>query len=83
MKRIPYADLHNLDEDGRIEVIGKMAMEKRQIVAFFTDADPGKADRYIAKLKAKFPGIRIVDFFAGPVANVVTIKVGPPDAEAN
>jgi hypothetical protein len=27
----------------------------------------------------RFPGIRIIERFAGPVANTVSVKVGPPD----
>ncbi len=78
-----YVDIADFEEDKRIAIIGDMAMKRRQRVAFVTDSDPGKAERYISKLKAKFPGIRIVDFFKGPVAGTVTVKVGPPDAAAN
>lgn len=80
---VPYADMGDFGEDERIETIGKTVMEKRMTVAFMTDSDPGKADRYIAKLKAKFKGIRILDIMAGPISGVITVKVGPPDAAVN
>lgn len=73
-----YADLGVLDEDKRIDIIGARAMKLGQTVAFVTDADPGKADRYISKLQAKFPGIVVLGRFNGPVPNTVTVKVGPP-----
>lgn len=53
-------------------------MRHRKTVGFVVDADPGKADRYIAKLKEKFPGIVVLGKFAGPVKNTVSVKVGPP-----
>src|SRR4051794_22600592 len=70
-----YADLHNLSEDERIDFIGRSVMEgpassgdKPVMNAFVVD-DHAKADRYVQKLKQKFPGIRIIDRFDGPVAN--------------
>jgi hypothetical protein len=74
----PYVDIASLDEDKRIDLIGHRAMDHKEVVAFVTDADPGKANRYIRKLQAKFPTIRILDRFPGPVPNTVTVKVGPP-----
>jgi hypothetical protein len=76
-----YADLYSLTEDERIQVIGETVMRHRKTVAFVTDADPGKHNRYIDKLEALFPGIVILEKLKGPVANTVTVKVGPP-AEA-
>jgi|GEM_PF-3298266 len=82
-KGTAYVDMGDLDEDSRIDTIGHYVTQYRKTVAFVTDADPGKADRYIAKLKAKFPGIKIVDFINGPVAGTVTVKVGPLDSSLN
>lgn len=72
-----YADLHNLPEDDRIEVIGKCVMENRQVVAFFVDNIPGKAERYIRKLIDKFPGIVIMDRIKEATAGAEMIKIGP------
>lgn len=80
---VPYADMGDASEDARIDAIGKFVMERRKVAAFMTDSDPGKADRYISKLKAKFKGIRILDVMPGPIDGVVTVKVGPPDVSAN
>lgn len=71
-----YTDLADEHEDERIRQIGEQAM--RKIVAFITDSDAGKADRYISKLKERFPGIRVVGRGDGPVDKTVWVKVGPP-----
>jgi len=78
MRKPKYADLGDFEEDKRIDIIGDAAMRLKQTVAFITDADPGKADRYIAKLKARFPGIVVLGRSNGPVKGSVTVKVGPP-----
>lgn len=71
-----YADLYRLQEDQRIEVIGKYLRENPdQVVAFYTDDEEGKADRYIRKLITLYPRVRVVDRFNGPVPNVVTVRV--------
>lgn len=77
-KRPRYADLADLDEDKRIEIIGRTVLDQRKTVAFVTDLDRGKADRYIAKLLKRFPTIVIVGRFDGPVPNTVTVKCAPP-----
>jgi len=77
----PFSDIADLNEDTRIMAIGRAAMVQKKVVAFITDSDPGKADRYIEKLTKQFPGIVIVGRWEGPVANTVTVKVGPPGTE--
>lgn len=77
-KKPIFADIADLEEDRRIEIIGGMAMAGKT-VAFITDSDEGKADRYIKKLTERFPGIRILGRFDGPVPNTVSVKVGPPE----
>jgi hypothetical protein len=76
-----YADIADHEEDARIDIIGSTVMKHRKTVAFITDSDPGKADRYIRKLTERFPGIKILGRFNGPVLNTVSVKVGPPDAK--
>jgi hypothetical protein len=79
-----FADLANLPEDQRIEAIGKLTMEgsassaDKPIMNGFIVETPAKAARYIAKLKERFPGIRIIDQTAGPVPDTVLVRVGPP-----
>jgi hypothetical protein len=79
-----FTDIADFDEDTRIDMIGKAAMsgkqssgEKPLIIGFVVD-NHIKADRYIKKLREKFPTIRIIDRFDGPVQNTVTVRVGPP-----
>jgi hypothetical protein len=82
-KPAAYIDLHSIDEDKRIDTIGHAVMVHRSIADVITDAEPGKAERYIAKLKAKFPGIQILERFDGPTPGAVTVKVGPPAESSN
>lgn len=80
MKKIPYADLGDFGEDYRINIIGKTVMEQKKVVAFLTDAKPpSKVERYIKKLKERFPGIVVLGRFDGPTAGVVGVRVGPPE----
>ena len=74
----PYKDIADDPEDDRIQKIGEMVMKDKLVVGFVTDAEPGKADRYISKLKERFPGIRVIARGDGPVPEVVWVKVGPP-----
>ena len=71
----PFSDLYKLKEDDRIDLIGHCAMHKLMTVGFVLE-DDAKAERYIAKLKAKFPQIVIHE--KGPLKGLVMVKVGPP-----
>lgn len=73
-----FADLGDLDEDERITQIGYAVAVHKMTVAFIVDAVPGKADRYMRKLRERFPDrIRELGRMPGPVANTITVKVGP------
>jgi hypothetical protein len=74
MKKPFYADLANQNEDDRIAVIGNAVMQGAK-VGFIVDADPGKAERYIEKLKTRFPGIVIVGTSPGPAPATIFVKV--------
>lgn len=76
--KIPYMDLHSMGEDDRIELIGRMVLEKSATIGCFVDLDGVKGDRYIAKVKAKFPSIVLKARFNGPTPGVETLKFGPP-----
>ena len=76
--KIPYKDLADEPEDERIRQIGEQCMRGKQTVGFFTDDEVGKAERYIAKLTERYPGIRVVFQGAGTVAGTVFVKVAPP-----
>jgi len=69
-----YADVADLEEDKRIDIIGEHAMQKLK-VAFCVDDEPGKADRYIKKLLTKFPELTLKERFLGPTPGVETVIV--------
>lgn len=77
-----YTDLADLPEDDRITVIGEYVMRTRETAGVPVDDEPGKPGRYIAKLEARFPGVRCV-IKPGMVAKTVTIIVRPPVTSAN
>ena len=76
-------DTHRLNENQRIDMIGRSVMDAPQGSADkppmngFIVEDNAKADRYIRKLEARFPGIRIIDRqpFTG---GMILVRVGPP-----
>ena len=72
-----FVDIASQDEDTRIEMIGYTAMVHHRIVGFVVEKEAGKGGRYIKKLQKRFPGIRIIERFDGPVSGCETIKVGP------
>lgn len=69
-----YADLHELEEDKRIGVIGRAILNGSGTVGVLVDDIPGKPERYIEKITARFPLIELLSRTPGPVANVVTLK---------
>ena len=80
-----YTDLYKLPEDERIDAIGKMIFSEpansanKPITFGLCVEDNEKADRYIEKLKKKFPTIRVL--YRGPceVPGIVLVKLaGPP-----
>lgn len=69
-----YADLADLPEDERIEIIARTAKSGR-IVGVAIDDEDEKVDRYIRKLTAL--GVRIIDRGPGLVKHTVLVRVGP------
>lgn len=67
-----YADLADLPEDQRIQIIGRQA-EQGGRIGFVVDDDV-KADRYINKLTSQFP-VEVVKRGVGPVADTVLIVI--------
>lgn len=78
MKFPPYKDIADEPEDERIRQIGEKTMRDRLIVGFITDKEEGKAERYIKKLRERYPGIRVIHQGDGPVAETILVKVAPP-----
>ena len=78
-----FLDTHRLNENDRIEMIGKSVMDapassadKPPMNGFVVETD-AKADRYIAKLQKRFPGIRVID--RNPFLNgMILVRIGPP-----
>ena len=74
----PYKDLGGLAEDDRIREIGEKCMRDKLVVGFVVDDEPDKPERYIRKLKERWPGIRVEHVGPGPVAETILVRVGPP-----
>jgi len=74
-----FADLADLPEDQRIESIGAIAM-RGATVGFVVDVEGAdgfaKADRYITKLLAKYPSLKVLAKVKGPTKEMITVKVG-------
>ena len=69
-----FADIANLDESKRIDLIGHRVIDHHETVGFVVEDDI-KADRYITKLQKKFPNI-IVDWRGpGPVSETILVRV--------
>jgi hypothetical protein len=78
LSRPPFINLASLDEDGRIEAICEEVVKHRAIVTFLVEVENGsraKGDRYIEKMKKKYPSIRVMYRGAGPADEVELIKV--------
>ncbi len=73
-----FADIADREEDDRIDIIGHRAIAHQETVGFLVEADGKKADRYIEKLRKKFPTIRIIDKSRGPTTGTELVRVGPP-----
>lgn len=74
-QRSAFADLADLPEDERIKVIAHYVRDHGLTVAVCIDDVPGKPERYAKKLRKH--GCRIIEQFAGPVPETITLKVGP------
>ena len=72
-----YADLASMPEDERLDLMGRFVTETGKTVSIITDDEPGKPERYIKKILKRFPHLRIVERFKGPIPGVVTLNLGP------
>ncbi len=70
-----YADLADLPEDKRIELMAKVALAGN-IIACQTDDEDSKVARYIEKMEAL--GVRHISTDLGLVPGTVSISFGPP-----
>lgn len=69
-----YADLADLDEDTRIKVIAQTAIRTKKTIGIIVE-DDAKADRYIEKLTAWYPAIKVIERGPGPIENTIAVKV--------
>ncbi len=70
-----FADLADLPEDKRIELIAHHVRDHGITAAVCVDDKPGVPERYTMKLEKL--GCRVLEQMKGPVPNVITLKVGP------
>lgn len=77
-------DTYRMNENEQIDRIGRMVMnctpnstERPRITGVVVD-NQDKATRYISKLKAKFPGIRVIDQGPGLTEGTVLIRLSGP-----
>ena len=72
-----FEDVADKAEDERIALIGAEAMKRVGLeIAFITDSNPPeKVERYIRKLAERFPDVKVVKRFNGPVAGTVSVIV--------
>lgn len=80
-KRPLFVDLKDVEENKRIDLMGDAITRLGKTIAFVTDGDEGKAERYILKLQAKFPGVVVLARFPGPIKGTVAVKLGPAPAQ--
>jgi hypothetical protein len=73
----PYFDLHRIEEDERIQTIGKVVTRSGKSAAVFVDDIPGKPERYTQKLLASFPNLKI-EQLPGPTPGSVMLNVSAP-----
>jgi len=71
-----YADLNDLSEDERIDVIGRHA--RTQIVGAGVESDDlAKQARYIEKVTTRFPDVRHIATRPGPHPSITMLQFGP------
>lgn len=74
---VPFEDMKHVDEDGRIKVIvDALKNNPGKLIGFMVDTGPayqGKGDRYIEKLRAVLPNVKVVSRNPGPVKGCETI----------
>lgn len=79
-----YVDMYRLEENSRIKMIGEAALagpgnsaSQPAVIGFIVETNE-KADRYLRKLKKRFPTIRVIDRHPGPTPGTIIVRVGPP-----
>ena len=82
-KKPVFIDVSSHAEDCRVRTIGETAVANPgKKIGFITDAEPGKAERYIAKLQEWFPGLD-VEKVPSFLPNTVGVKCVYPLSKSN
>jgi hypothetical protein len=84
---VPFSDMAAFSEDTRIMAIGNAGRRSTKGVGALVESDAvegcqGKADRYIRKIKARFPDL-IVTKHDGLTPLTTIIKVSPTSAKVS
>lgn len=71
-----YADLHHIEENERIRLIGEAVMAGQTIGVLLESQklDAGKIKRYLRKLAERYPMVELVSRKPGPVKNVEALR---------
>lgn len=77
-----YADLGDLPENKRIQVVAQFVAERGQTVALALENDAKKIERYIRKLHDARPGLLEIEKLPGLIADTVTLKIKPKTQNA-
>lgn len=80
-KKPGFSDIADLPENKRIELIGAHANVPGKIIAFIVE-DDAKADRYVKKIRNRYPNVIELDRHPNvPIDGVITVRVGLPQSE--
>lgn len=80
---IPFQDMAHVEEDQRIQMIGEMVIREGKTVGVLVDDIPAKVERYLRKIKERFPQIKVEYQGKGPTPGVVTIRLGLAQKETH
>lgn len=75
----PFIDLQTLSEDERIALIAQSVKQGAR-VGFMVDDTPGKAQRYVNKLKAHVPSV-VVETERALARGVLLLRAHLPDCD--
>ena len=75
-----FADLYELSEDDRIDLIGRAVTLHKKVTGFIVE-DREKMRRYVDKLKLRYPDAVVSAVMRDvPIKGCITVKMSPKDA---
>lgn len=72
-----YKDMYGVDENLRIDAIGKAAASGQKVGVLLERDEPEKIERYISKITTRYPTVALIKRVNGPTPLVVTLQFGP------